>query len=110
MQGYKPGELVIISTGRQTGKSRLYEQFLNMRKPTLKIVKTKDTNRPYHIDTGYGGFGYDVTDVYKWCVENFGHRTNKYNNPRWYGDIRYSSGNFQFRDEKDAAWFMLRWA
>ena len=50
------------------------------------------------------------TEVYTWCEKNFGHRNDKYENPRWYGNTRYFTGNFRFRDKKDAEWFLLRWA
>jgi hypothetical protein len=53
---------------------------------------------------------WNSAEVYKWCEQNFGHRNDKYANPRWFGDTRYYSGTFRFRNKKDAMFFLLRWS
>lgn len=65
--------------------------------------------RPYHIKQVKFNTFDNVVEVFKWCEQAFGHRNEKYDNPRWYGNTSWSSGNFQFRDKKDAEWFILRW-
>lgn len=52
-------------------------------------------------------------EIYNWCVQSFGEPRNAragYNpdSGRWLNSINY--GEVQFRDEADAAWFVLRWA
>ena len=55
------------------------------------------------------GYWTDIIDVMlSWCSENFGHRNEKFNNPRWAYDTW--SRKFKFKNEKDAMMFMLRWS
>ena len=52
----------------------------------------------------------DLDDMRKWCTSTFGTggRNLKY---RWrYGWISGISDSFYFRNEKDALFFVLRWA
>ena len=53
---------------------------------------------------------WNSVEVYNWCEQNFGHRNDNYENPRWYGNTQYFTGNFRFRDKKDSEWFLLRWS
>jgi hypothetical protein len=79
----------------------------------LKIEFKPDSKRPYQIKPDgtilYHWRDWDSAKVWNWCAENFGHRNKGYDNPRWYGDPNHWHGDFQFRNKKDAAWFMLRW-
>lgn len=78
----------------------------------LKIKKVYGDKRPYHIDYNWKSNmpGWDVKRVYEWCEMTYGHRNEKYDNPRWSANLRYVSGDFKFRNEKDAAWFVMRWS
>jgi hypothetical protein len=65
---------------------------------------------PYRAEVKWhSSTDWNSTEAYLWCEKNFGHRNDKYENPRWYANIRYFTGNFRFRDKKDAEWFLLRW-
>ena len=66
--------------------------------------------RPYHIKQVRFGTYPNIVEVFEWCEKTYGHRNDKYDNPRWYGRTDWASGNFQFRDKKDAEWFILRWS
>ena len=115
--GYKPGEMVLFSAGRQTGKSMF-----------MKVLKNRyyDTNLckeimlPMHPEPKYkfsrsswftvplGRMDWKKTTAcIEWCEETFGPQPK---NPdawsRW--QIKYSS--IYFRDSKDYEWFMLRWS
>jgi hypothetical protein len=77
---------------------------------TLEIKLVPGSKRPYHIEQVKFGTYNDVAEVYQWCEQQFGHRNEKYDNPRWYGNTDWLSGNFQFKKRKDANWFLLRWS
>lgn len=82
---------------------------------SLFIVHYKDDKRPYHIEEKVNDrkMFYDwkghMDEKMAWCEQNFGHRNEKFDNPRWTADPRYYTGNFCFKNEKDAMWFIMRW-
>lgn len=45
----------------------------------------------------------------KWCGEHFGAHTPTWNNPRWAVD-RQHSWWYHFKNEGDAALFLMRWS
>lgn len=50
----------------------------------------------------------NVDDALDWCEQQFGKEPNHPDAwSRWYFNV---SRTFRFRDEKDYAWFMLRWS
>ncbi len=78
-------------------------------KVNIKIMYGQ--KRPYHADIKWSHRNdWNSAEVYKWCEQNFGHRNVKYDNPRWYGNTSYFTGDFKFRNKKDAEWFLLRWS
>jgi hypothetical protein len=77
---------------------------------SLEIEVVPDDKRPYHIKKKNFRTYFNVAEVFKWCEENFGHRNDKYDNPRWYGNTQWMSGDFKFKRRKDAVWFIMRWS
>lgn len=50
----------------------------------------------------------NVSDALDWCEQQFGKEPNHPDAwSRWYFNVNRA---FRFRDEKDYAWFMLRWS
>lgn len=120
--GYKPGELIMYTAGRQHGKSKINAAWmqqwldeLNAPRPITDLV----------LDTGkvYGARYYTVEPVggnwkelEAWCKESFGDHAgaiwgadpNKapLPNGRWY----MNNSKFWFRSEKDRDWFIMRWS
>lgn len=116
LDGIKRGEMMIISTGRQTGKSMLNKYF-----DKLKLYENnlcKEIFLPMQPEPKYkfsrakwyvAEFNWkDYDEVTSWCEQHFGPHPN---NPdawsRWHH--RYSD-MIHFRDEKDYNWFVLRWS
>jgi len=54
---------------------------------------------------GEPGYGYAAKDRLEWCREHFG-KTSRNNKIRW----GTWGSTIQFMDEKDYAWYMLRWS
>jgi hypothetical protein len=113
-QGFKAGQMIIYSGGRQTGKSTLNqyygklwsnnnlckEIFLPMKpEPKYKFSRAKW----YVVD--YNWRDYDA--VREWCTQQFGpHPKNPDAWSRWWHSY---ADTIRFRDEKDYQWFLLRW-
>ena len=53
---------------------------------------------------GYSTTATDITNAILWCNDRFGSCAN--GNPKW---NYVGPGEFEFLDEQDAAFFMLRW-
>lgn len=49
-------------------------------------------------------------EIHDWCMETFGPRHEKYNNPRWASTMLSWPPKIKIRDEKDLNWFLLRWS
>ena len=77
---------------------------------TLEIEYVPGDKRPYHITAKRFNTYDNVVEVFKWCEENFGHRNDRYDNPRWYGNTTWMTGDFKFKKRKDAVWFIMRWS
>ena len=58
---------------------------------------------------------YDGLEITRWCKEHFGDEWDITNNPQgrwkcfWAGRENRNSSRWCFADEKDSAWFALRW-
>lgn len=119
--GFKPGEMMVMSSGRQAGKSMFTAQAIErlMRdlnnQPVSDIVLNQGTvygNR-YYTAQPVGG---NWLDMETWCAETFGKhggaiwgadpKKAPVPNERWYMNNR----KFWFRDEKDRTMFILRWS
>ena len=115
--GVTPGELMIMSSGRNTGKSHFTAQ-------TLKRMMDDIANRPVEelvLSEGkvYGNRYYCVEPVggswlrmETWCSDVMGSTGSAWDknkapepNARWYMNDR----RFWFREEKDRTMFILRW-
>jgi len=110
--GIHPG--TIISAGRQSGKSYYQKQILNamynghnvtlgtepMKEPKHKFSRANW----YEADHRYD----DYNDVIAWCTEHFGPRPRYPDAWTRWCDIHID--RIRFRDEKDYAWFILRWS
>jgi hypothetical protein len=114
--GIHAGQMMVITSGRRTGKSiymemlkkRIYdtnlcnEIFLPMfsTKPKYKFSRAKWYEAVFDINK--------YTDVVQWCTEQFGpHPRNPDAWSRW--NHKYED-RIYFRDSKDYEWFILRWS
>jgi len=113
--GFKKGEMMLITAGRQTGKSYYQKMLLNKIYGTnlckeiflpMKPAPKYKFSRAKWYEADYDWIHYD--EVRKWCTEQFGpHPTQHDAWSRW--DHRYE-GRIYFRDQKDYNWFVLRWS
>jgi hypothetical protein len=121
-QGFKPGELHMIASGRQMGKSILSGQALQRLMDDLNGNPVTDLK--FSEGTVYGSSYYCVEPVggnwlemEAWCIQTCGESTysiwaeEKYKHAanageRWYGNNR----KFWFREEQDRTMFVLRWS
>jgi hypothetical protein len=111
--GFKRGEMFLISAGRQTGKSMLNQMYgklwnNNLCKEILLPMKPEPKykfSREWYI----AEFDWVHTgEVLEWCKQQFGpHPKNPDAWSRW---VNKYGEKIHFRDEKDYAWFMLRWS
>ena len=115
--GIKPGEMMIMSSGRQLGKSmlnsaysRLMADLKNLPVTDLILSEGKVYGARYYAVQPVGG---SWLDMETWCIETFGPTQGSIwgESPvpepgqRWYMNNR----KFWFRTEKDRNWFTLRW-
>lgn len=112
LTGWAPGEMVVWSAGRQTGKSQMAEymkmfyQMYYQEVPSLELDEGKVFGQPYYTVKPKGIPWYEMEP---WCRETFG-PTPEFGvwepNARWY----MNAEQFWFRDEKDRMLFVLRWS
>ena len=106
--GFKQGELSVMSSGRQIGKSMWNNVWNNLcREILLEPMKEQKYkfSRKWHI----GQFQWkDQQEVHEWCQENFGPMLRT---PDAWSRWKTMPGNqIAFRDEGDLVLFILRWA
>jgi hypothetical protein len=127
--GFKRGEMAVISSGRQTGKStmtmlksRIYnanlckeivlsdQQLCIIGYPLTSIALKKLMPKYKFSRANWYVAEFDWVhqhEVLVWCSQQFGpHPTRPDAWSRWYN--KYSE-KIHFRDEKDYQWFLLRW-
>ena len=118
LRGFKPGEMMIYSAGRQTGKSYFTQYTIDrlMRdlnsQPITDLVLSEGTvyGSRYHCVEPVGG---SWIEMQEWCLEKFGDSgkhiwgSNEVPSPqeRWYMNNR----KFWFRDEADQLIFVMKW-
>ena len=123
-QGFKPGELRMIASGRQTGKStivsactRAWQQWMDDHgNPVTALQLSEGTvyGSCYYCVEPVGG---DWLEMEAWVLKTCGESTGsiwaeeKYKhaaNPgeRWYGN----NSKFWFREEQDRTMFVLKWS
>lgn len=119
--GIKPGELMVISAGRQVGKSALTAQAIdrlmrdiNSRSVTNLIPSEgRVYGARYYCVEPVGGNWREMED---WCISTYGettgsiwaeevNKTTPAPGERWYGNNR----KFWFRNEADRTMFILKW-
>lgn len=116
--GFKKGEMTIMTSGRQTGKSmftaqaieRLMKDLNSQPVSDLVLGEGKVYGARYYTVEPVGG---NWLEMEKWCGEVFGEGSralwceSKVPEPscRWYANNR----KFWFRNEKDRDWFIIKW-
>jgi hypothetical protein len=115
--GVKPGEMMVISAGRQTGKSMFTQQAIErlMRdlnsQPVSDLTLSEGTvyGSRYYCVEPVGGHWFDMET---WCLDTYGNPGSLWDknkapepNARWYMNDR----RFWFRTERDRDWFIIRW-
>jgi hypothetical protein len=115
--GFKPGEMMVISAGRQTGKSMFTQQAIERLMRDLNSQPVSDLT--LSEGTVYGTRYYCVEpvggnwpDMETWCLDTYGNPGSAWDknkapepNARWYMNDR----RFWFRKEQDRDWFIIRW-
>lgn len=108
--GFKHSEMFIISAGRRTGKSLLNYYYSNLRNNNLcKEIMFPKLKYKFSRSNWYvADFNWiHQADVVEWCTQQFGpHPKNPDAWSRW---CHHYQERIHFRDEKDYAWFILRW-
>lgn len=118
LQGFKPGSLQIISSGRNVGKSmfsaqamkRLFDDIYNRPVEDLILTEGKVYGARYYCIEPVGG---NWREMEAWCNRTFGssgdhiwgERMAPKPEERWYMNNR----KFWFRQEKDRTLFILKW-
>ena len=112
--GFKLGEMIVFSGGRQTGKSMLNQYYGklwndNLCKEIFLPMKPKSKYKFSRSNWYVADFAWiHQAEVVEWCTEQFGpHPKNPDAWSRW---CHHYQERIHFRDEKDYAWFMLRWS
>ncbi len=114
--GFKKGEMMIMSAGRQTGKSYWTNQAINrlmkdlMNRPVEELVLAERLYRTAKFYT-VEPIGGNWLDMETWCIKTFGSSTDVWdfkmdNVGRWYCNDR----KFWFRNERDRTMFIMRWS
>lgn len=118
LQGVKPGEMTIMMSGRQQGKSmfssqafkRLMDDMMNRPIENLVLTERKLHGARYYCVEPVGGFW---PDMEAWAIEAFGSPGEIWpkddfawpESPRWVQNNRM----FWFRNEADRTMFVLKW-
>jgi hypothetical protein len=115
ISGFKKGELMIATAGRQTGKStmdaymRMWNDIRARPVEDLKLSEGKVYGSRYHCVEPVGG---NWLEMEFWCLDTMGKNGSAWDqnkapqpNARWYMNDR----RFWFREEKDRMMFVLKW-
>ena len=116
INGFKPGEMTIVTAGRQTGKSqmqaymRLWNDIHYQPVSDLKLSEGTVYGSRYYCVEPVGG---SWIEMQEWCLNQLGDSgkhiwgSNEVPTPqeRWYMNNR----KFWFRDDADRLIFVMRW-
>lgn len=116
--GMRKGEMTIMMSGRQAGKSqmnayaRMFNDVMqsNAKVSDIVLSEGKVYGSRYYTVEPIGG---NWLEMETWCVQVFGERGSKIWSEdkapeparRWYANNR----KFWFRTEKDRDWFLIKW-
>jgi hypothetical protein len=108
--GFKQGQMMIISAGRQTGKSYLNQWYGNnlckeIFLPMKPEPKYKFTRANWYVAEYDNKHHFEVLE---WCAQQFGPYPERPD--AWSRWVNMYSEKIHFRDEKDYVFFMLRWS
>ena len=114
--GFKHGEMAIVASSRQSGKSHFYQKMLlesiyntNLCKEILLPMHLKPKykfSRAHWYVAEFDWKNYDLVDA--WCEQQFGPQPDCPDAwTRWY---HHYTDKVHFRDEKDYVLFVLRWS
>lgn len=117
--GFKPGEMVVMMSGRRAGKSqfssvafkRLWDAIYETRPITDLVLSEQPVHgaRYYCVEPVGGSW----PEMEAWCGAMFGEPGDMWesNDWVWPETARWMQNNrkFWFRTEKDRDWFILRW-
>lgn len=122
MSGVKPGQLSIITSGRNVGKSHFTAQALKrlmddlQSRPIEELVLTEGRvyGARYYCVEPIGGNWRAIED---WCISTYGettgsiwaeevNKTTPMPGERWYANNR----KFWFRNERDRTMFIIKWS
>ncbi len=123
--GFKPGEMMIMMSGRQIGKStinqqiaaykRMMQDIANRPVEELILQENRFAGARYYTVEPIGG---NWMDMEVWCLKTFGPSADVWDIKtsdeqfiwpelgRWYKNDR----KFWFRNEKDRTMFIMRWS
>jgi hypothetical protein len=111
--GIKPKEMMVMTSGRNVGKSQVTQQVIDrltrdlMSRPVeeLKTMEGKIHGAVYHVVEPIGG---NWREMELWCTKSFGSKSDVWDEElgRWYANDR----KFWFRKERDRTMFILRWS
>jgi hypothetical protein len=111
--GVKPGEMMIMTAGRNIGKSQITQQVIDrltrdlLSRPVeeLKTMEGRIHGAVYHVVEPIGG---NWREMELWCTKSFGPISNVWDEElgRWYANDR----KFWFRKERDRTLFIMRWS
>lgn len=117
--GVKPGEMTIMMSSRQAGKSVFTQQAIDrlMRdlnsQPISELVLNEQPvhGAKYHTVEPIGGNWLEMED---WCYRSFGEPGDMWDSEDWCWPetARWLMNNrkFLFRNQKDRDWFLIRWS
>lgn len=115
LSGFKKGEMMVISTARQTGKSMLWD--LETLNPCKEILFPMKPESKYKFSrakwyssklkgNGIWRLGNEYNEMIEWCTQHFGaHPKEQDAWSRWWVGVN----DINFRDAKDYEWYVLRW-
>ena len=109
--GSLPGEMSIITSGRQIGKSYITTLYRNEISPPMRKVKEAKYkfSRAKWYTASYNG--HEFVDVHSWCIEQFGPPDRCPDAwSRWGFSVELWLTDIYFRDEEDYVLFLLRWS
>lgn len=116
--GIKPGEMMIMSSGRRAGKShftaqaikRLMDDLNNRPVEDLVLTEGRIHGARYYCVEPVGG---NWLDMEAWSIKTFGVPGDTWpkDDFNWPDNMRWAMNNrkFWFRNERDRDWFIIKW-